>query len=192
MTSAGMSASLRLPRGNEIALACVAIVICLSPFFFGSTHVAFVAAWGTLLGIAACFAMPRGLSRKQLVLLGTVFAAFAAYLVVLHEQISPSPWFAAILNNPIWERSNLALGQSTNPIVAVVRDAPVVAVGAQLAFFLTLTLSFTLSADRQRARQLIRIVALRAAPMPSLPLFRSWLNRTKYFSGAPRRIILAT
>ena len=104
--------------------------------------------------------MPRGLSRKQLVLLGTVFAAFAAYLVVLHEQISPSPWFAATLNNPIWERSNLALGQSTSPIVAVVRDAPVVAVGAQLAFFLTLTLSFTLSADRQRARQLLRIVAL--------------------------------
>lgn len=150
---------MRLPRCNEIALACIGVVLCLAPLPLGSTHIVFIALWNILLCAGCLFIVPGRFSRNQTIFLGAAFVALAAYLIAIHEQIAPHPWFSESLKNPIWDQANRVLGERSDAILSVVRDAPVAALGAELAFFLIFAISFTLSVERQAARRVLRIAA---------------------------------
>src|SRR5262249_48887900 len=89
--------------GNWVAFACIVVVVCLSPFPLGSMNTGFVAAWNLVLGVAAICSVPADLSRKQVTFLCAAFVCLAAYLVVIHEQVSLDPWFAHGLASPIWQ-----------------------------------------------------------------------------------------
>jgi O-antigen ligase len=135
----------------------------LSPFPLGSTNAGFVAAWNLMLGLAAICSMPAALSRKQTAFLCAAFACLAAYLVAIHEQISIKPWFARDLAHPIWQQASAALGDNFTPIVSVVRDVPLIAIGTELAFVLTLLVSFALASDRRLGRRLLHVIAFAGA-----------------------------
>jgi O-Antigen ligase len=149
--------------GNRVAFACIVVVLCLSPFPLGSMNTGFVAAWNLALGLAAICCVPADLSRKQVTFLCAAFACLAAYLVVIHEQISPNPWFFRGLAHPIWQQASAALNDNFTPVVAVVRDLPLIAIGAEFAFVLTLLVSFVLGSERRMGRRLVRVIALAGA-----------------------------
>ncbi|RXT47708.1 O-antigen ligase family protein [Bradyrhizobium betae] len=176
----------------QAAFACVAAVICLSPFPLGSTAVSFVAAWSLLLGLAAICSVPARLSVKSMVFLLAAFVSLGAYLVVIHEQISVRPWFSSGLVHPIWARAGAVLGEDFPPIVSVVRDVPLIAIGAELAFVLMLLVSFSIASDRRDGLRLLRVVAFAGAAYallgivtfavdPGKILF--WKNKTDHLAN---------
>lgn len=177
---------------TQVAFACVAAVICLSPFPLGSTGASFVAAWSLLLGLAAICSVPARLSGKSTAFLLAAFVCLGAYLVVIHEQISVRPWFAGGLVHPIWARAGSVLGEDFPPIVSVVRDVPLIAVGSQLAFVLMLLVSLVIASDRRDGLRLLRVVAFVGAAYallgiatfavdPGKILF--WKNKTDHLAN---------
>jgi O-antigen ligase len=80
-----------------------------------------------------------------------------AYAFVLHEQVAARPWIAS--PHPVWRESAEALGIPIEPSTSIVRNAPLLALGAPLANMLVAICSFIICIDRDRARQLLLVVA---------------------------------
>jgi O-antigen ligase len=122
-----------------------------------------VAFWCIVLGAALIFASPRHLSAAQLALLAAAAVVVAAYAIVLHEQLAERPWFARSVPHPIWSEAAEILGEPLRPAVSIVRHQPFLALGAPLTAGLALMGSFVVCSDRERARQLLKVVAWSAA-----------------------------
>lgn len=103
------------------------------------------------------FASPRGLRRQHVPLIGLAGVVFIAYGFVLHEQLSASPWVAQ--PHPLWSKAAEALGTSISPSVSIARNQPYFSLGAPLANALAIVCSFIICIDRERARQLILVIA---------------------------------
>ena len=80
-----------------------------------------------------------------------------AYAFVLHEQLAARPWVAS--PNSLWRQSAESLNIPIEPSVSIVRNEPFLALGAPLANMLALICSFIICIDRDRARQLLLVVA---------------------------------
>ena len=142
---------------NRISTFLLFATVAAAPLPYGSTNPSVIAFWCIVLGIAAIAASPRGLRGGQFVLLGLAAIVFAAYGLVLHEQLAAHPWFAAPY--PLWRETSEALGTPIEPSVSIARHQPFFALGASLADMLALICSFIICTDRNRARQLLNVVA---------------------------------
>ena len=80
-----------------------------------------------------------------------------AYAFVLHEQLAARPWIAS--PHPLWHEAAEALGIPIAPSVSIARNQPFFALGAPLANMLAVICSFIVCIDRDRARQLILVIA---------------------------------
>ena len=80
-----------------------------------------------------------------------------AYAFVLHEQLAARPWIAS--PHPLWRESAETLGMSIEPSVSIARNEPFFALGAPLANMLAVICSFIVCIDRDRARQLLLVIA---------------------------------
>ena len=142
---------------NRISTFLLFATVAAAPLPYSSTNPPVIAFWCIVLGIAAIAASPRGLRGGQFVLLGLAAIVFAAYGLVLHEQLAAHPWFAAPY--PLWRETSEALGTPIEPSVSIARHQPFFALGASLADMLALICSFIICTDRNRARQLLNVVA---------------------------------
>lgn len=142
---------------NRISTFLLFATVAAAPLPYGSTNPPAIAFWCIILGIATIAASPRGLRSGQFALLGLAAIIIAAYGLVLHEQLATTPWFAA--PEPIWHEASEALGISIEPSVSIARHQPFFALGASLADMLALICSFIVCTDRNRARQLLKVVA---------------------------------
>ncbi len=142
---------------NRISTFLLFATVAAAPLPYSSTNFPAIAFWCIVLGIAAITVSPRGLRSDQFVLLGLVAIVIAAYGLVLHEQLSATPWFAA--PHPLWREASEALGMPIEPSVSIARNQPFFALGASLADVLALICSFVVCSDRNRARQLLKVVA---------------------------------
>jgi hypothetical protein len=142
---------------NRISAWTLFVAVALAPLPFGSTEPAAIAVWCIVLGIGTAAASLRPLQTGQVALLGLAAAIIAAYAIVLHEQLSPNPWFAR--PHWIWGEASAALGVSLQPSASIARDLPFFAIGAPLAAMLSGISSFVVCADRKRAYQLLRVTA---------------------------------
>ena len=79
------------------------------------------------------------------------------YALVLHEQLAARPWIAK--PHALWGKAAEALGKPIAPSVSIARNQPFFALGAPLANMLALICSFLVCIDRDRARQLIVVIA---------------------------------
>jgi O-antigen ligase len=93
------------------------------------------------------------------VILAGATIVIGAYLLVLHEQVSVRPLFPASLPDPVWQTAADALGSKLTPSVSMVRDQPLLALGAPLAAILSLLVGFIVCVDRDHAHRLIRVLA---------------------------------
>jgi O-antigen ligase len=147
----------RLPPSNRISSILLFLTVAAAPLPLGSADPPTIAFWCAVLGVAVMFASLRGLRRQHVPLISLAVIVFLAYGFVLHEQLSARPWVAQ--PHPLWSKAAEALGTSIAPSVSVVRNQPYVALGAPLANALAIICSFIVCIDRERARQLILVIA---------------------------------
>jgi len=154
MTSEGAD---RKVSFNRISTFLLFATVAFAPLPYGSMNPAAIAFWCIVLGVAAMPVSPRGLRAGQLALVGLAAIVIAAYGLVLHEQLAANPWFAR--PHPLWRETSEALSTPIEQSVSIARHQPLFALGASLADMLALICSFVVCTDRNRARQLLKVVA---------------------------------
>jgi hypothetical protein len=132
--------------------------VAAAPLPFGSSAPTAIAFWCVVLGIALILAPLRGLGWCQLVLLLLAGVVVAAYAVVLHEQLSPDPWFALAMPHPIWREASDALGFELEPSVAIAQRLPYLELGRPLVAMLSVLCGLVVGTDRTRARELLHVI----------------------------------
>ena len=145
------------PPLNRVSSCLLFVTAAAAPLPFGSTAPSAIAIWCIILGLGAIAASPRGLRRQHLPLLSLVLIVILAYAVVLHEQLSARPWIAS--PHPLWREAAEALRNPILPSVSIARNEPFFALGAPLANMLALICSFVVCINRDRARQLLLVIA---------------------------------
>ena len=150
-----MALLFRLVEGGAATLFY--LVVALAPLPLGSTEPETVAIWCVVLGVAVAPASLLGVGRAQLIFIGLVSLLGAAYGIVLHEQLSPHPWFAS--PHPIWKEAADLLGMPIEPSVSIARNQPMFAIGPPLAAMLSFLCGLMVCGNRIRAHQLVKIIA---------------------------------
>jgi O-antigen ligase len=151
-----MTTVTRLPA-NRISSLILFVTVAVAPFPFGSTEPAAIAFWCIVLGLGVIVLSLRRLRREHLPLLGLAVIVTLAYAFVLHEQLAARPWIAR--PHPLWHEAAETLGIPITPFVSIARNEPFFALGAPLANMLAVICSFMVCIDRDRARQLLIVVA---------------------------------
>ena len=146
-----------LAPSNRISSYILFVTVAAVPFPFGSTAPAAIAFWCIVLGLGVIVVSPRRLRRVHLPLLGLAVIVTLAYAFVLHEQLAARPWIAS--PHPLWREAAETLGIPIEPSVSIARNEPFLALGAPLANMLAVIGSFIICIDRDRARQLILVIA---------------------------------
>lgn len=129
------------------------------PLPFGSYDKVTIAFWSLVLGVAAIVTAlsPFSLRAAHKWILGGVALIVVFYAFVLHEQLADHPWLAS--PNPIWEKASKVLGAELAPSASVAKGEPFFALGAPLAGVLALICGLVVGADRDRARQVLQVIA---------------------------------
>lgn len=140
-----------------LAFGLLAFSIVGAPLLFGSADTVSAAFWCVVLGAATAAAPTRHLARAHIAVVAAIFVFAITYAVILHEQLSPFPWWAS--PQPIWGEASNALGKALVPFATVARNEPWFGLGPALASLLALTCGVIVGADRTRARQLVLIFA---------------------------------
>jgi O-antigen ligase len=144
---------------RRIALYIFCTVIALAPLPFGSVDEITIALWVVLLGVVVSLAIPFELSKPQAIFFILSLIVVLVWGLIFHEQSSEHPWFSQELADPIWRQSSRLLNTPLPQYVAVVRNQPFFAAGAQMVAFLSLLGGFLVGNDRAFAKAVIRIVA---------------------------------
>jgi O-antigen ligase len=134
-------------------------VVAFAPLPFGSYDKGTVAIWCGILGLAtvATSLSNFSLRRGHLLLLAGIGLIVLFYAFVLHEQLSDHPWIAK--PHPIWAQTSKALGIDIVPSVSIVRGEPFFALGPTIACVLALICGLIVGTERDRARQLLHVIA---------------------------------
>lgn len=144
---------------NAISAYMLFFVVAFVPLPFGSYDKGTVAVWCGILGLTAIATSLSNfkLRRGQLLLLAGVGLIVLSYAFVLHEQLSDHPWIAE--PHPIWAQTSKVLGVEIVPSVSIVRNEPFFALGPTIACILALVCGLIVGTDRDRARQLLHVIA---------------------------------
>src|SRR5450759_1086793 len=146
-----------LAPSNRISSFSLFVTVAAAPFPFGSTAPAAIAFWCIVLGLGVIVVSPRGLRREHLPLVGLAVIVTLASAFVLHEQLAARPWIAS--PHPLWRETAETLGIPIAPSVSIARNEPFLALGAPLANMLAVICIFIVCIDRNRARQLLLVIA---------------------------------
>jgi O-antigen ligase len=146
-------------KSSAIPSYLLFFVVAGAPLPFGSYDKTTIAFWCLILGLATIAIAFAGfeLRKGQLLLLGGIGLIVLFYGFVLHEQLADHPWIAS--PHPLWAKASGALGVALTPSVSVTRGEPLFALGAPLACILALVCGLVVGTDRDRARQLMQVIA---------------------------------
>jgi hypothetical protein len=144
---------------SAISAYMLFFVVAFVPLPFGSYDKRTVAFWCGILGLTAIATSWSNfqLRRGHLWLLAGVGVIVLGYAFVLHEQLSEHPWIAK--PHPIWAQTSKVLGVPVVPSVSIVRNEPLFAVGPTISCILALICGLMIGTDRDRARQLLHVIA---------------------------------
>lgn len=142
---------------NRVSSCILFVTVAAAPLPFGSTDPSAIAFWCVVLGIGVAAVSPRAIRRAHLPLFGLAVLVVIGYAFVLHEQFAARPWIAS--THPLWREAGEALGVPLAPSVSIARNQPYFSLGAPLANMLALICAFIVCLDRERARQLLAVVA---------------------------------
>lgn len=132
-----------------------------------------------MLGLALVLVRPVKPQRGHLLLLGLAGIIVAGYAVVIHEQVAEHPWFGISSPHPLWQESSRLLATPLVPAVTVAHNQPWLALGPPLSMILALFCAFLVSLERERARQLLRVVAWSGAAYAALGIVMYVVDPTK-------------
>lgn len=143
---------------GSFAALILLVVIVSAPFPFGSTNDLSISFWCLCLGVALVLAPVQDLRGPHFWIIGGVAAIAAAYVLVLHEQLSGRPFFAPY--HPIWKQASDLLGVSIVPSASIEKNRPFFALGASLANTLSILLGMVIGANRSWARRIVWAIAI--------------------------------
>jgi O-antigen ligase len=144
-------------RRNRIAAWLLFATVAAAPLPFGSIDRVTISFWCVLLAIAVLASTPPAVRLGHLPIYAWIAMVSAAYAVVLHEQLASDPWFAE--PHPIWGQASAVLGTTLPPSASIARNEPYYALGIPLVCMLSLISSFVVCGSRERAYQLLKIIA---------------------------------
>ena len=130
----------------------------LAPLPFGSNQPTAIAFWCIALGACLVFAPVRSLGAGGLALCGVAALVVAAYALVLHEQLAEHPWLPVATPHPIWREAEAALGVTLVPSVSIAHGQTWFELGRPLVCVLAIACGFLVGVNRERARQLIKVI----------------------------------
>jgi O-antigen ligase len=148
---------------NRVSSVILFIVVALCPLPFGSTDPIAPAIWCIVLGVGLISTSLELLDGRHVVLVGLTLILIVVYAVVLHEQISVHPFFVGATPHSIWREVEEILEMSIEPSVSIVRNQPLLALGPPTTAMLAFLCSLGVCGDRERARQLLTVIALSGA-----------------------------
>jgi O-antigen ligase len=148
-----------------------------APLPFGSASASAIAFWCIVLGVGAAAASPRTFDRRHAALLGLAVLVVAAYAFVLHEQLAQHPWIAT--PHPLWAQASDALGTKLEPSVSIARNEPFYALGSPLCCMLAVTCGFVVCTDRERARDLMLVIAWSGAAYAAYGILAHVIDPTR-------------
>jgi O-antigen ligase len=134
-----------------------------------------------VLGLTLVLVRPVRLQRGHWLLLGLAGIVVAAYAVVIHEQLVEHPWFRISSPHPLWQESSKLLGTTLPRAVTVAHGQPWLALGPSISMLLALACSFLVSLERDRARQLVKVVAWSGAAYAAFGIASYIADPTKIF-----------
>jgi O-antigen ligase len=147
------------PTPDKIPSVIFFAVVMLAPLPFGSVGPTSIVTSCIVLGVALSLASLCNVDRRRVVVLAGIGIVICAYLFVIYKQVSLRPVFTGSPADRVWETAADALGAKLEPSVSIVRDQPLLALGAPLAAILSLLVGFIVCVDRNHAHRLIRVMA---------------------------------
>lgn len=144
---------------NRLSSLLLFAAVAAAPLPYGSIAPTTIAFWCAWLGIALLAASMRDLDRRRYLLLALAALVVIAYAFVLHEQFVSGRWLPVASPHPVWEQASKVLGIELPALAAIARNQPVFALGSPLAGMLALVCGFVVGSNRDRARQLLYVVA---------------------------------
>ncbi len=139
---------------SSIQLWTTIVVLILSPLFFGSVDLFWIAVWTILLSVSVLcgFAAPMDTGQSR-ILLGFL-ALCGIYALVAIIQITP--YLIDQLNDPSWLRLNDLLGLDAPPRISSRAEMPLLAVGHFLLFATSFINGFLIGTSLRNSDRLIR------------------------------------
>src|SRR3984893_10052981 len=139
---------------SSIQLWTTIVVLILSPLFFGSFDLFWIAVWTILLSVSVMcgFAAPMETGQSR-ILLGFL-ALCSIYAIVAIIQITPH--LVDQLNDPSWRRVNDLLGLDAPPRISSRAEMPLLAVGHFLLFATSFISGFLIGTSLRNSDRLIR------------------------------------
>ncbi len=168
----------RLWSSNRISSLILFAAVALAPLPFGSVNPIFIAGWCVVLGAALALASPAGLRPAQMLPLAVVGLVAAGFVVVLHDQLSNQRW-TDIAPHPIWSEAGALLKSALEPSVSIAKNEPWFALGKPLINALAFTASYIVCADRHRAQQLLRVIAVSGGAYALLGIVQFLIEPTR-------------
>jgi hypothetical protein len=127
------------------------------------------------------------LSKPQTIFFILSLIVVLVWGLIFHEQASEHPWFFQDIVDPIWRQSSRLLDTPPAQYVAVVRNQPFFAGGAQMVAFLPLLSGFLVGNGRAFAKSIIRTVAWSGA-FYAIYAILSFIGSRGWFCGRTSRL----
>src|SRR3982074_1849320 len=106
------------PASDKIPSFIFFAVVVLVPLPFGSVGPVSILTWCVVLGVALSLKSLCGLDRRHIAVLAGVGCCLCGSLLVICEQVSLRPFFAARLADRVWEPAADTLGAKLEPSVS--------------------------------------------------------------------------
>jgi O-antigen ligase len=132
------------------------IVVVLSPLFFGSVDLFWIATWTILLSIGALCGVGVRTSARQNCIVGIFLAVCGLYILVSLIQVVPLGLIT--LNDPSWNRVKELLDLDVPSRVSSRAEIPPIAAGHFLLFTTSVINGFFIGTSRSNSAKLIQIV----------------------------------
>jgi O-antigen ligase len=174
---------------NILPASILFFVVVCAPFPLGSTNDLSIAFWCLCLGFGLILASVSDLRREHFWVVAGVGLIVLAYAFVLHEQLAEQPWIAPF--QPIWKQASDLLHATVAPSASIVKHQAFFSLGAPLANVLALLLGLIVGARRERARLLLRVLAVSGALYAAYgvlsfliePTLILWRDKTAYLGS---------
>jgi O-antigen ligase len=131
-------------------------VLVLSPLFFGSVDLFWIATWTILLSISALCGLGIRTSTHHNRIIGVFLGVCTLYVLVSVTQVVP--FGPKTLNDPSWNRANELLDLGTLPRVSSRAEIPPISVGHFLLFTTSFINGFFIGTSRSKSAKLVQIM----------------------------------
>lgn len=138
-----------------------------------------MAFWCIALGLVLCLRPVPRPGWHGLIPLGLVLLLATLFALIVHDQMSSTPWLAPARPDRAWTDAAQALGTPLDPPGSLVRGQPLLSLGAPILAALSLAAGLAAGATAREARLLLKTLALSGSIYAALGIVLFAVSPTK-------------